>query len=498
MSSNTTSTTGDNREDLERNLQSGLAAFEKLDQNAIHAAEQAADEKEPDSSRVLYDNAVDRIKKLLDDKTVKPEERKAINAQLEAVQEYSCKLDEGEVRIAVFGLINCGKSSLLNALAGKPVFETSAEGGVDPKGKTEIWEPAENLVSGLDRSRAVLVDTPGICEPDHTGSGKARVRAEEARATALKADLVLYVVGNDITEPEMQAIKALRSAKKPMILVFNQVDRYTAEQRSAIRAALEKRIGQFRTDNYPLEIVETAAAPNPQRVMRELIDGTWEEFDRPGPPQIDELRVHILDLLAESGKELLVANTLLQVGGLSEEVVAKRLAIRRAHAERIVRYHSILLGLAVGVNPLPGVDIAGVGVDTVAMIVQVAHAFNYEFSKKNAVDLFKEVAKHSAIMTVGETVLHVMVAAINVTSLGIGYWVTAAPQGLITAAMCYFRGYIAMEYFAKGKEWGHGGIKRVIGDAIQHMKDKNILKELADELAAKLKGTFSGKAPQVT
>ena len=100
----------------------------------------------------------------------------------------------------------------------------------------EIWSAAWSgcgyAVPGFDDSQVVLIDTPGINEVD------GAERAQMARDAAPRADLILFVTDSDLNQTEYSALAELAATHKPIILVLNKIDNYTAaEQRSSSRLA---------------------------------------------------------------------------------------------------------------------------------------------------------------------------------------------------------------------------------------------------------------------
>src|SRR5436189_82577 len=81
-----------------------------------------------------------------------PEVQKEIAA---AVEELESKRQAQQLEIVAFGTISSGKSSLLNALAGRQMFRTNVVGGTTVS-RSEIPWPAGD--------RVVLIDTPGLAE----------------------------------------------------------------------------------------------------------------------------------------------------------------------------------------------------------------------------------------------------------------------------------------------------------------------------------------------
>ena len=139
-----------------------------------------------------------------------------------------------------------------------------------------------------------MVDTPGI---DEVGG---EVREALARDVARHADLILFVVSGDMQRTEIEALTELREAQKPIILVFNQIDRYPELDRDQIYAKIkDERVKHL---IRPDDVVMTAARPDAYKVKIQLPDGTTQiQWERPAP-LIEPLKVRILDVLEREGQ----------------------------------------------------------------------------------------------------------------------------------------------------------------------------------------------------
>jgi len=118
--------------------------------------------------------------------------------------------------VAIIGVPNVGKSTLLNRLVGEKLA------GISPKPQT-----TRGVVRGIVSERQgqiVFLDTPGWHEPrDLLGNWMIR----EARKSLESSDLVYFMVLPVKPLPEEEKIlEMLRSLKRPVILVVNQIDRY--------------------------------------------------------------------------------------------------------------------------------------------------------------------------------------------------------------------------------------------------------------------------------
>src|SRR5262249_4336879 len=145
------------------------------------------------------------------------------------------------------------------------VFEVGATHGTTTSRSAQRWEQGGKGPSGLEQARLVVVDTPGI---DEVGG---EVREALARDVARHADLILFIISGDMQRKEVEALSELRSLQKPIILVFNQIDRYPEADREQIHAKLEDE--RVKGLIHREDIVLTAARPDPIRIKVQDPDG---------------------------------------------------------------------------------------------------------------------------------------------------------------------------------------------------------------------------------
>lgn len=136
----------------------------------------------------------------------------------------------GEFRVALVGYTNAGKSSLLRALSGADLF-------VEDRLFATL-DPATRLVELANGAKALITDTVGfIRKLPHHLVASFRATLEELH----EADLVLHVI--DASHPEWEEHKLvveevladLGITDRPIVLVFNKIDRLTHEEEAAFR-----------------------------------------------------------------------------------------------------------------------------------------------------------------------------------------------------------------------------------------------------------------------
>ena len=99
------------------------------------------------------------LRDLLEDTSIPATVRLELQSEFDAIETMLEKLRQEEIHIAVFGRVGAGKSSLLNALVGSEIFETSPLHGMTRDARQVGWQTA-----GADHVQ--LIDTPGIDEMD--------------------------------------------------------------------------------------------------------------------------------------------------------------------------------------------------------------------------------------------------------------------------------------------------------------------------------------------
>ena len=116
--------------------------------------------------------------------------------------------------IALFGLRNAGKSTLMNALTRQDVSIVS-----ETKGTTT--DPVRKSIELFPLGPVVLIDTPGI---DDTGALGSR-RVQKAKDILRETDLALYVVNGQtgLTSLDRQFLSLLKEKKIPFVPVWNCV-----------------------------------------------------------------------------------------------------------------------------------------------------------------------------------------------------------------------------------------------------------------------------------
>jgi len=286
-------------------------------------------------------------------------ERSALGPELQALDQQLLALKQRRLRVAVFGRVGVGKSSLLNALLEEEAFATDVAHGCTRSQQRRPWSVRIPGLTGVD-----LVDTPGIDEI----AAKARQRL--AARVAVGADLVLLVLDSDLTTPEAEALEQLLSAGKPVLLVLNRIDCWPESEREALISSIRRRLPPGHRD---LELLAVASAPR-QAVV--LADGRVRS--EPMPPQVAPLRWALLELLSQHGALLLGLNGLRAADRFAQRLHQWRLRRGKESAQALIGRYAALKATGVAANPLLLLDLAGgIALDT-ALVVQLCELYGLE------------------------------------------------------------------------------------------------------------------------
>jgi len=450
-------------------------------------------------SELNYKQACTVLHELVENLDLTDQERQGLEGEIGGLEAMLDKLERSVVQIAAFGMVGRGKSSVLNALLGREVFETGPVHGVTRSSRSANWQISRETVAGSDRdilrvvlrgggnSQVELIDTPGIDEV----AGEQREAL--ARQVAKQTDLILFILAGDMTKVEHEALSELRQASKPILLVLNKIDQYPDADREAIYCKIrDERVRELLS---PEEIVMAAASPLVAQAKRRA-DGSMGVELRPGKPQIEALKLKILELLQREGKSLVALNTLLYADDVNEQVVQRKMAIRDRNANRIIWNAAVTKAVAIALNPLTVIDIVSGAAIDVATILTLSRLYGIPMTQQGAIGLLQKIAlsmggisASELLATLGLSSLKSLLGLSAPVTGGISlapYLSVALTQAGVAGVSSYGIGQVTKLYLANGASWGPDGPKAAVSRILASLDETSILNRLKDELAAKL------------
>lgn len=275
-----------------------------------------------------------------------PELEKAINDTVNDVYEEELRkindqLDQ-ELRIALIGEVNAGKSTTMNQIIGKEVASTNPR-----PGETISVDPYN--IEGLEK--IMFMDTPGLNDPNDENP-------KQTLAFIKQADIVLFftnAAGTVFSESEQKRFREIEKHTNHIIIVLNKID--AAEDVPSLVAYLQEQT------NNAYEVIAISSK-------------TGE--------QIDRLKNSILFMLKKRDKDLLFARSVKDKASVANAWIAG----------------SGMTAGGIGALPLPGSDVIPLTALQVGLVLKLAALYNKPMSKKAAKDLIVITMTR----TIGQTV----------------------------------------------------------------------------------------------
>jgi GTP-binding protein EngB required for normal cell division len=296
----------------------------------------------------------------------------AIRRELDELQG---RRGSGTVHIALFGEISTGKSSLVNALLPGVEAASDVRGGTTRELKTYRWQSP-----GGDS--LLLTDMPGTGE----ANGQLdQVAIDEAK----RAHVVLYIADGDLNRHQHQALRELLLLEKPLILVLNKTDRYSAAEIEQ----LARKLNTLLEDHPSASLVQVSAASH-REVIRQLPDGSETREKRPVAPRIAPLAAALQRQLDEDPEALAALRdsaTFVLVQQKLDQALAE---VRLTKAEKIVDAYAVKAVVGALAAVTPGTDLLIQGWLGTQLIRELAALYEVRVGKVDADLLLQLVQKH--------------------------------------------------------------------------------------------------------
>ena len=381
--------------------------------------------------------------------------------------------------IVVYGIINAGKSSLINALARRADRVVGPTGGTTADVAGVDWHWAESLATDLAGDRVRLIDTPGLEEVDQAGAA----RGELATAAAATADLILFVLAEDLTASARSALVTLHAAGKPMVVVVNKIDLLDDDARSDV-------VGAIRTSLDPLippeNVIEAAASPIVRRPVRDDEGRMLRVETVRGEPDVAGLRDRLAAILRASSADLRELAVLQQ--DVHRHVVVREgdRRLLRKQAEWVAGETSAGLAIALAINPVPLLDFLTGPVGLRILIHRVAEVYGEPMTADMARGLAADLIRGGRVTLWGSLATTIAGGAMKLLP-GVGHLAGSLSQGASAGYFGHVVGRALVTYLENGKDWGDGGLIAELDRVAASTDRKAITRGLVDQIKARLK-----------
>lgn len=234
-----------------------------------------------------------------------------------------------DLRIALVGEVNAGKSTTINRIIGREVASTN------PKpGETVSIDPYN--IEGLEKIK--FMDTPGLNDPNDENPQRTLAFIKEA-------DVILFftnAAGTVFSKSEREEFEEIKKHNRNILIVLNKIDAADGVQ-ELVRFIEEQTGGRY-------EVVPISAR-------------TGEN--------LDTLRAAILNILKKRDKDVLFAISMKE---------------KSATANRWIAAAGVTAG-GIGALPLPGSDVVPLTALQVGLILKLSALYGKPMNRESAKDL---------------------------------------------------------------------------------------------------------------
>ncbi|MEM6518856.1 MAG: GTP-binding protein [Cyanobacteria bacterium P01_D01_bin.71] len=414
------------------------------------ASEPAVPEAKTDAAQVAIAGVEQQVAQIQDEVA-----RAALQQQL---QTLAADWQQRDIRIVLFGVGSVGKTSIVNGLLRDLVGTVNA-----PLGTTTVAAAYPLEVEGV-KQVVWLTDTPGLLEASAAGPE----REAQVRQLATEADLLVFVIDNDLRQSEYALVQSLLAIGKRLIVVLNKADLYPEDELQAILAKVRAHLA---TDLDPADVVDVAAHPQPVR----LTTGEIAQMDADLWP----LEKRLTEVLRAEGADLLADSLLLRSQRLSQ--AARQLVQQQRHqaANAVMERYQWLNAAVVAATPLPGLDLLATAAMNAQMVVELGKVYQFNLSIAEGKELAYAVARTLTGLGIAKGVLSLLALGMQTTlptaiaSRGV--------QGITAAYLTRIAGKSFMDYFTQNQDWGDGGIGVVVQKQFQLNRREQFVREFVAE-----------------
>lgn len=283
-----------------------------------------------------------------------------ISAAQAELQNLAARQAAGAIHLCFFGEISGGKSSLIKALVPDADVQIDVVGGSTEEVRHYRWRNDAG-------TEILLTDVPGIGGHE---DGLSEIATEEAK----RSHLVLFVCDGDLTRGELNSIKLLLAFDKPIVLVLNKADRYSADERATLLQKLLQRIDELGGEVQRDHVVAVSAG-GVTEVVERLADGSEGTARRQRPADIGVLVVAINRLLGDDAEPLDARRERAVFQIAAEKLEAAEGEYRRQRSEQIIRSATRKAVVGAMASVSPGTDILVQGYIGTAMTQELCKIY---------------------------------------------------------------------------------------------------------------------------
>ena len=276
-------------------------------------------------------------------------EKSFFNSEIISFNQQLFRLKEKRIRIGTYGKSGVGKSSVLNSLLKKEIFNINIINGSTREIQMEEWVLKDNTVKSIE-----LLDSPGF--------DFCNIKFPEKIYSCINhSDLILFVIAGDINRNEVSEINSFIKDGKKILLILNKID--------------------FLKKNELKEIIENIKFKLPKNLNIPIIIN-YE----------NNLKNSITEIINQYGDILLTLNSLQLADKLFLQIKEQRLKRRQKLAQSTIGKFSTIKASAVALNPFILFDVAGSFAIDTALISELSKIYGLNFKGESTRKIFQNIS----------------------------------------------------------------------------------------------------------
>ncbi len=284
-------------------------------------------------------------------------EKNYFNKDIISFNQKLYKLKEKKFIISVYGKSGVGKSSVLNSLLKKDIFETDIINGSTRDIKAEEWTLKNQRLNNIELQDSPGFDFCNIKSPDKIDS------------CINHSDLILFVVSGDINRNELSEINSLIKNGKKIIVLLNKIDLFNK--------------------NELKEIIENINFKLPKDLNIPLIINNE-----------NNLKNYLIKTINQYGEILLTLSSLQLADKLFMQIKEQRLRRRQKLAQSTIGKFSTIKASAVALNPFIFFDVAGSFALDTALIGELSKIYGLNLKGESTRKIFKNISINNLFLGV--------------------------------------------------------------------------------------------------
>ncbi len=290
-------------------------------------------------------------------------EKSFFNKEIISFNQQLFRLKEKKLRIGAYGKSGVGKSSVLNSLLKKDLFNTDIINGATREIQAEEWDLKDQTLNSVE-----LLDYPGFDFCDNKFPDKLY-------SCINQIDLILFIVSGDLNRNELSEISSLIKDGKKIFVILNKTDLFNKNELKEIEENIQFKLPKDL--NIPIIINEE-----------------------------NNLKNYITKIINHYGEMLLTLNSLQLADKLFLKIKEQRLKKRQKLAQSTIGKFSTIKASAVALNPFIFFDVAGSFALDSALINELSKIYGLNLKSESARKIFKNISINNLFLGVTQVGIH--------------------------------------------------------------------------------------------